>query len=160
MNFIQLLTTVFFAFISIPKQNLFGKKVMLCVWWNFDGIVHFELVMNGCAISAELYCQQLEQVYEKLKQKYLALINQKHVLMQQDNAKPHTSKKTKDKFEELDGVEVLPHLAYSPDCVPSDYCIFCSMQHFLIGHRFDSFDEVEEACQEFFDSKLAEWYFD
>ena len=86
-------------FISIPKQDRFGKKVMLCVWWNFDEIVHFELVTNGRAINAELYCQQLEQVYEKLKQKYPALINQKRVLMQQDNAKPHTSKKTKDKFE-------------------------------------------------------------
>lgn len=84
---------------------------MLCVWWNFEGIVHFELVLNGRAISAELYCQQLEQVYEKLKQKYPALINRKRALMQQENAKPHTSRKTKDKFEELDGVEVLPHPA-------------------------------------------------
>lgn len=33
------------------------------------------------------------------------------------------------------------------------------MQHFLKGRRFDSFDEVEEVCQEFFDSKPAEWYF-
>ena len=80
--------------------------------------------------------------------------------MQQDNAKPHNSRKTKDKFEELDSVEVLPHPAYSPDCAPSDYGLFHSMQHFLKGYRFDSFDEVEEACQEFFGSKPAEWYFD
>ena len=37
---------------SIPKQNPFGKKVMLCIWWNFDGINHFELVPNGRTISA------------------------------------------------------------------------------------------------------------
>ena len=123
-------------------------------------MVHFELVPNGRAVSAELYCQQLEQVYEKLKQKYPALINQKRVLMQQDNAKPHTSRKTKDKFEELDGVEVLPHPAHSPGCAPSDYGLFRSMQHFLKCRRFESFDEVEEACQEPFDSKPAEWYFD
>ena len=121
--------------------------------------MHFELVLNGRAVSAELYCQQLERAYEKLKQKYPTLINQKRVLMQQDNAKPHTSRKTKDKFEELDGVEVLAHPAYSPDCAPSDYGLFRSLQHFLKGHRFDSFDEVKEACQEFFDSKPAEWYF-
>ena len=95
-------------------------------------------------------------VYEKLKQKYLALINRKRVLMQQDNAKPHTSWKTKDKLEEVDSFEVLPHPAYSPDYAPSDYSLFCSMQHFLKGLRFDSFDEVEEACQEFFDSKPVE----
>ena len=42
----------------------------------------------------------------------------------------------------------------------SDYGLFRSMQHFMKGHRFESFDEVEEACQEFFDSKPKEWYFD
>ena len=40
---------------------------MLCVSWNFDGIVHFELAPSGRAIRAELHCQQLERVYEKLK---------------------------------------------------------------------------------------------
>lgn len=144
---------------SVPKQDRFGKKVLLCVWWNFEGIVHFELVPNGRAINAELYCQQLERVYSKLKDKYPVLVNRKRVLMHQDNAKPHTAKKTKDKFEELDGVELLPHPAYSPDCAPSDYSLFRSMQQFLKGRRFESFDEVEEACQVFFDSKPSEWYF-
>ena len=118
------------------KTTSICKKAMLCIWWNVDGIMHFELVPNGCAISAKLYCQQLEQVYEKSKQKYPALINQKHILMQQDNAKPHPSRKTKDKFEELDSVKVLPHAAYSPDCAPSDYGLFHSMQRFLKGCRF------------------------
>ena len=88
---------------------------MLCVWWNFEGVVHFELVQNGQAINAELYCQQLDRVYEKLKEKYPALINRKRALLQQDNAKPHTAKKTTGRFQELDGVEILPHPAYSPD---------------------------------------------
>jgi histone-lysine N-methyltransferase SETMAR len=143
---------------SVPKHNRFGKKVMICVWWNFEGVVHFELVPNGRAINAELYCQQLDRVYNKLKEKYPALINRKRALIQQDNAKPHTAKKTK--FKELEGVEVLPHPAYSPDCAPSDYGLFRSLQHSLKGRRFESFDEVEEACQEFFDSKPAEWYFE
>jgi hypothetical protein len=32
------------------------------------------------------------------------------------------------------------------------------MEHFLRGRRFESFEEVEEACQEFFNSKEPEWY--
>jgi hypothetical protein len=39
---------------------------------------------------------------------------------------------------------------------PSDYGLFRSMQHFLKGRQFESFDEVEEAGQEFFDSKPKE----
>jgi histone-lysine N-methyltransferase SETMAR len=145
---------------SVPKQNQFGKKIMICVWWNFEGILHFELVPNGRAINAELYCEQLDRVYDALVEKYPSLVRRKRALFQQDNAKPHTARKTSNKFEELDGVEVLPHPAYSPDVAPSDYGLFRSMQHFMQGRRFESFDEVEEACQEFFDSKPKEWYFD
>ena len=35
-----------------------------------------------------------------------------------------------------------------------------SMQHFLKGRRFESFDEVVEAIKGFFDFKESEWCFD
>ena len=144
---------------QIPRQERFGIKIMLCIWWNFEGILHFEFVPNGHFIDSELYCQQLERVYVKLKEKYPAMISEKCTLLQQDNAKPHTAKKTKEKFEQLDGVEILPHPPFSPDLAPSDYGLFHSMQHFLHDYQFESFDEVEEACREFFHSKPTEWYF-
>ena len=57
------------------RQDRFGKKIMLCVWWNYEGILHFELVPEGRAINAELYCEQLHRVYRVLKVKYPALIS-------------------------------------------------------------------------------------
>ncbi|CAF4613011.1 unnamed protein product, partial [Rotaria socialis] len=42
---------------SVPRQNRFGKKVMICVWWNFEAVLHLELVPDGCVVNAELYCQ-------------------------------------------------------------------------------------------------------
>jgi histone-lysine N-methyltransferase SETMAR len=110
-----------------PKQNRFAKKVMICAWRNFEGVLYFELIPDGRAINFNLYCEQLDRVYEKLKQKYLRLISRKRALFQQDNAKQHIAKKTKAKFEELSGVEILPHPAYSPDVAPSDYDLFRSM---------------------------------
>ena len=62
---------------------------------------------------------------------------------------------TQQKFEQLKGVEIPPHPAYSPDLAPSDYGL--SMQHFLRGHRFGSF-EFRQACSEFFASKHNDWY--
>jgi histone-lysine N-methyltransferase SETMAR len=88
---------------------------MICVWWNYEGVLHFELVPDGRAVNAELYCQQLDHVYDKLKEKYPTLVRRKRALFQQDNAKPHTPKTTKEKFDELEDVEILPHPAYSPD---------------------------------------------
>ncbi|XP_029656962.2 matrilin-2 [Octopus sinensis] len=55
-------------------------------------------------------------------------------LFQQDNAKPHTARKTSNNIEELDGVKVLLQPAYSPDVAPSDYGLFRSMQHFMKGY--------------------------
>ena len=69
----------------VPRFNRFDKKVM-CVWWNVDGIVHFELVPNGKAVNADLYSEQLKRVYDVLKQRYPFLIDQRRVFLQHDNA--------------------------------------------------------------------------
>jgi histone-lysine N-methyltransferase SETMAR len=136
------------------------KKVMLCVWWNVDGVVHFELVPDGRAVNAELYSEQLERVYNVLKQRYPTLIRGKRALLQHDNAPAHRPNLTKEKLDELDDVEVLPHPPYSPDLAPFDYGLFRSMEHFVRGRRFETFDQVEAACREFFESKELHWYRD
>jgi histone-lysine N-methyltransferase SETMAR len=69
----------------VVKQKSFERKVMLCVWWNFEGVIHFELVPEGLAVNAELYSQQLERMYAALGERYPALVNRKRVLLQQDN---------------------------------------------------------------------------
>ena len=48
-------------------KNLFGLEVILCIWWNFEGVIHWEFVPNGRAVDADLYPQQLEQVHEILR---------------------------------------------------------------------------------------------
>ena len=58
----------------------------------------------------------------------------------------------------MEGIEVLPHPAYSPDIAPSDYGLFRSLSTFLRGKQFENFDQVENACKEFFASKTKDWY--
>ena len=142
----------------VAKRDRFSRKALLCVWWNFEGVIHFELVPNGRTIDADLYCAQLDRMYAALGEKYPALINRKRVLLQQDNAKPHTARKTKEKIKNLEAIELLPHPAYSPDLAPSDYHLFRSMAHFLHGRSFNNVAEVENGCHEFFASKNKHWY--
>lgn len=140
------------------KRDRFSRKALLCVWWNFEGVIHFELVPNGRTIDSDMYCAQLDRMYAALSQKYPALVNRKRVLLQQDNAKPHTARRTKEKIQELDAIELLPHPAYSPDLAPSDYHLFRSMAHFLRGRHFTNLDDVENGCRQFFAGKNSEWY--
>lgn len=140
------------------RQDRFGHKVMLCVWWNFEGIIHFELVPSSRSVDSRLYAEQIDRVYTVLSNRYPTLLNRRRLLYQHDNAPAHRSRVAQQKLKELGEIEVLPHPAYSPDIAPSDYGLFRSMAAFLRGRQFNTFNEVESACQEFFTSKPKEWY--
>jgi hypothetical protein len=46
------------------------------------------------------------------------------MLLQQDNARPHMAKKTLQKVEDLEVIELLLHPAFSPDLEVSDYYLY------------------------------------
>jgi hypothetical protein len=98
-------------------------------------------------------------MYTVLLEKDPALVNQKHVLLRQDNAHAHTAKKTLQKIEELEDIELLPHPVFSPELELSDYYLFRSMAQFLRGKKFQSVVDVEVAVEEFFASKVKEWFY-
>ncbi|WP_370716210.1 hypothetical protein [Sphingomonas sp. IW22] len=143
---------------QIVKTKRFEKKVMLCVWWNFEGPIHWELVPDGRAIDATLYAEQLKRVHDVMSKRYPALVNRGRVLLQHDNAPAHTSRKVQQKLQELSGFEVLPHPAYSPDLAPSDFHLFRSLAHFLQGRCFTSEEGLKNDMMEFFASKSPDWY--
>jgi hypothetical protein len=136
--------------VPVAKREQFEKKALLCVWWNYERLIYYELVPGGRMINVEVYSQQLQKMYTGFLEKYPALVNQKRVLLQQDNVCPHTEKKTLQKIEELEDIELLPHPALSPDLEPSDYYLFRSMAQFLHGKKFQSVVDVEVAVEEFF----------
>jgi histone-lysine N-methyltransferase SETMAR len=115
------------------RESASEKKVLLCVWGNYEGLIYYELVPDGRTINAKVYSQQLEKMYTVLFELYPALVNRKRVLLQQDNARPDTAKKTLQKIEELEDIELLPHSSFSLDLASSDYYLFCSMAQFLRG---------------------------
>jgi histone-lysine N-methyltransferase SETMAR len=145
--------------VPVAKRERFEKEVVLCVWWNYEGLIYYELVPDGRTINAEVYSQQLEKMYTVLLDKYPALVNLKRVLLQEENARPRTAKKTLQDIEELEGIELLPHPAFTPNLQPSDYYLFRSMTQFLRGKRFQSVADVEVAVEEFLSSKAKEWFY-
>lgn len=139
------------------KVDVHQKKVMLSVWWDFKGIIFFELLPDNPTITPEDYSCHLDKLNDFLKQKRPELVNRKGVVFHQDNARLHTSLVTRQKLLEL-GWDILPHPAYSPDLAPSDYYLFQSLQNFLDGKTFTSNEEVKTHLDQFFASKDQKFY--
>jgi histone-lysine N-methyltransferase SETMAR len=67
-----------------------------------------------------------------------------------DNAKPHTSKMSIEKIEELGFIRV-PQPPYSPDLAPCDFFLFGYLKQHLEGKHFTREDQVIAAVRGFFD---------
>ncbi|XP_072756194.1 histone-lysine N-methyltransferase SETMAR-like [Anoplolepis gracilipes] len=93
---------------TIAKPGSTAKKILLCIWWDWKEIIHYELLPSGQTRNSDLYCQQLTRLKQAIDLKRPELANRKGVVFHQDNARPHTSLTTRQKLREL-GWEVLLH---------------------------------------------------
>jgi histone-lysine N-methyltransferase SETMAR len=134
-----------------PKGDLHPKKVMLCVWWGVKGIIYWELLPDECTVTADLYCQQLDRVAQKLKGK------QDRVYFLHDNARPHIAKSTREKLLKL-GWVTIPHPPYSPDLAPTDYHLFRSLSNHLREKKFDDESSLKTDLTDFFSQKSLDFY--
>jgi histone-lysine N-methyltransferase SETMAR len=145
---------------KVAKKNQFGKKVMLCVWWDIGGILYYELLQPSQTVNAQRYSEQLTRLNTAIVEKRpWNRRGKRPVTLLHDNARPHVAKLTQQKIQEL-GWKVLPHPAYSPDLAPSDFHLFRSMEHQLRGEVFKNFNEVRSFVDEFFRSKDVLFYRD
>lgn len=142
---------------TTSKAELHPKKIMLSIWWDYKGVVYFELLPRNQTINSNVYCQQLTKLDEAIKEKRPELANRKGIVFHHDNAKPHTSLATREKLLEF-GWEVMAHPPYSPDLAPSDYHLFRGLQNFLNGKTFINDDDLKAHLIQFFADKDQKFY--
>ena len=63
-----------------PKTGLHPKKVMLCTWWNWKGVLYYEFLPENQRMVSNKYCSQLDQLKAALNEKCLELVNSKHII--------------------------------------------------------------------------------
>lgn len=139
------------------KEDLHPKKVMLCVWWDWEGPLHWELLEDKQTVTSDLYIAQLHRVRQALQQKRGH--RQDQVILLHDNARPHSAKNTKWAIEAF-GWETLLHPPYSPDLAPTDYHLFRSLANHLSDHCFDNQEDLRKALVDFFGSKDKKFWRD
>lgn len=142
---------------TVAKPGLTARKVLLCVWWDWKGILYYKLLPYGKTLKKELYCEQLTRLKQAIDQKRPELAHRKGVVFHQDNARPHTSLMTRQKLREL-GWDVLTHPPYSPDLAPSDYHLFRSMQNALGNTKLASREACEKWLSDFFANRDKGFY--
>ncbi|KFM72720.1 Histone-lysine N-methyltransferase SETMAR, partial [Stegodyphus mimosarum] len=133
------------------KAIIHQKKVIQSMWWDFKGVVHFEVLPRNQMFNSTVYCHQLDKLNNAINQKRPELMNRKGTVFHQDNARPHTSLVTRQKLFEL-GWDVLPYPTYSPDLALSDYHSFCSLQNSLNHKTFNSNETINRHQIQFFAS--------
>ena len=84
--------------VTTPKASLHPKKVMLCTWWDWKGVLYYELLLENDTIHSNKYCSQLDQLKAALDEKCLELVNRKRIILHQDNARLHVSLMTRQKL--------------------------------------------------------------
>ncbi|GFW57305.1 histone-lysine N-methyltransferase SETMAR [Trichonephila clavipes] len=142
---------------TVAKPGLTAKKVLLYIWWDWKGIIYYELLPYGQTLNLDLYCQQLDHLKLAIDQKRPELVNRRGVVFRQNKARPHTSVVTRQKLWML-GWEVLMHSPYSPDLAPSDYRLFLAMQNFLSDKKLGSIEDCENLLLESFTNKDQDFY--
>ncbi|CAD7003404.1 unnamed protein product [Ceratitis capitata] len=120
----------------VAMTGLTARKVLLCVWWNWQGIIYYDLLFYGQTLNSALYCQQMDRLKAALIQKRPSLINRGQIMFHQIR-------------QELRW-EVLMLPPYSPDLAPSDYHLFLSMANALNDEKLASREACKNWLSEFF----------
>jgi histone-lysine N-methyltransferase SETMAR len=117
---------------------------MLTLFWDFKGPILEHYMSRGLTINSESYCDLLQNhLKPAIRSKRRGLLSS-GVLLQHDNARPHTARATAKKITDL-RLECLPHPACSPDLAPSDYRVFGPLKEAFGGKKFSTDDDIKEA---------------
>ena len=54
---------------STTKPNRYGRRTMLCVWWDQNGVIYHELLKPGETVNTECYRQRMIDFNQALPEK-------------------------------------------------------------------------------------------
>ncbi|PRD17654.1 UNVERIFIED_CONTAM: mariner\T [Trichonephila clavipes] len=126
---------------STAWPNRFNRKTMLCIFWDQEGPIDYELLKHGETINTDIYKQQLLNLNDAIL----------------ENHKQYKKRQHKDIVKAL-GREPLAHAAYSPDLAPSNYHLFASLGDALADQRFTSYENVKSWLDDWLASKHRSFF--
>jgi histone-lysine N-methyltransferase SETMAR len=138
------------------KTQQSAGKCLLTVFWDYRGVIHQEFMAKGTTINSEAYVQTIRKLKQRINR---VRRDKKPMILQHDNARPHTSVFTKAALDNF-GFQVLAHPPYSPDLAPSDFWLFGTLKKYLRGIHFTCDDEIQAATIKWFREQPEKFYSD
>jgi histone-lysine N-methyltransferase SETMAR len=142
-----------------PARNKFktkasAEKVTLTAFWKSEGAVLTDFLEKGATVNSERHIETLRSLKKRITRKETETDD---ILLQQDNAMPHTSAATTDAIARL-GLTVLSHPVYSSDLAASNFHLFLKLKDDLRGQNFSSDKEVKVAVSQWFREKEKDFF--
>lgn len=82
------------------KQDLHPKKVMICVWWDWEGMLYWEMLKRNATVNKELYIAQLNRVNDAIRLKRPD--RQGQVILLHNKDRPQVGQVVKTALQELE----------------------------------------------------------
>ncbi|GFR87629.1 transposase [Elysia marginata] len=109
---------------------------MFTVFINYRGSVAVDILPQDTTMTATYYVQNVLAQVKSAINEQRPKVSTSRTLFLHDNAGPHKARATTQSLQEL-GIQVLPHLAYSPDLAPCDF--------WLAGRKFHRIQDLAKA---------------
>ena len=143
-----------------PKQcrtQPSAGKVKLTFFWDERGVILEHYMPGGNTVTSATYADLLKNhLRPAIKSKRRGFLST-GVLLQHDNAQPHTAPSTVATIQDL-FFKCLPHPPYSPDFAPIDFHVFRPLKE-AVGDKSSRFDEeVLQSVHEWLHSQLKDFF--
>jgi len=141
---------------SSPKPKKFRTqpsvgKVMLTLRWDEQGVILEHYIPRGNTVTSAMYADLKNHLRPAIKSKHRVLLST-GVLLQYDNAWPHTARSTVATIQDLSS-ECLPQPLYLSDLASSDFHIFRPLKEAMGDKSFRSDEEVQQAAHKWLRSQ-------
>ncbi|KAL4119443.1 hypothetical protein QTP88_012252 [Uroleucon formosanum] len=121
-------------------------KVMLTVFFDYQGVVHHEYAPKGQTITKEYYIDVLRRLRDAVRRKRPEF-KESGSWKLHDNAPAHSAHVVW-QFLAKHGIPVVSQPLYSPDLAPCDFFLFQKIKMALKGKRFQDVDEIKQNVTE------------
>jgi len=136
--------------LTVPEESKNEQsktKSMLICFFDSQGTIHKEFVLQGQTVNKQCYHEVLERLRERVHRVRPEIADT--WILDHDNAPCHTAISVNEYFTK-NGMPVVSKPPYSPDVSPYDFFLFPKLKFHLKGRHFGNADNIQQVVADQF----------